>query len=82
MLLAYAYRSETWAILERDLRTQHLAADVQIVRETPFGQRFEIHAPLETPKGRKVIFRSIWQIDHGTEVASIDNNVSEVTYGI
>ncbi|MGD0540236.1 MAG: DUF6883 domain-containing protein [Tepidisphaeraceae bacterium] len=68
MLLRCGYRAEAWEVLESDLRTQHLTVDVQTVRATPFGQRFEIHALLATPKGRRIVFRSIWQIDDGTDV--------------
>jgi hypothetical protein len=68
MLLGCGYRAEAWEVLETDLRTQHLTVDAQIVRKSPYGQRFEIHAPLVTPKGRQVVFRSIWQIDSGTDI--------------
>ncbi len=36
-------------------------------RESSYSGRFEISAPLATPSGRRILFRSIWQIDTGTD---------------
>ncbi len=32
-------------------------------RETTYGMRYEIRAAIQTPSGRQVFLRSIWQID-------------------
>lgn len=68
LLLACGYRADAWDVLEADLRKQHLTSDITIVSENPYGQRFEIVAPLTTPSGRKIVFSSVWQIDTGTDV--------------
>ncbi len=67
LLLSLGYRGDEWQRLEADLRRRHLAADVADWRDTDYGRRFEIAAPLVTPGGRSVLFRSVWQIDTGMD---------------
>jgi uncharacterized protein DUF6883 len=67
-LLGCGYRAEAWHILEADLRSQHLTAEIALSKENFYGRRFEIRAPLATPSGRRIVFQSIWQIDDGTDV--------------
>jgi len=68
LLLSCGYRAEAWQVLETHLRSQHLTIDYTATKNNAFGRRFEIRANLATPSGRTIIFRSIWQIDDGTEV--------------
>jgi hypothetical protein len=68
MLLACGYRADAWHVLEADLRTQHLTAEVALIKDNQYGERFEIHAPLMTPSKRIITVHSIWQIDRGTHV--------------
>jgi hypothetical protein len=68
VLLSLGYRREDWELLERDIRQQHLTADVAVNKENPWGQRYEIRAPLITPSGRTIMIESIWQIDAGSNV--------------
>jgi hypothetical protein len=68
LLLSCGYRFEAWQVLEADLRSQHLIAEFTSVKDNPHGRRFEIQAPLATPSGRQIVFRSIWQIDRGNDV--------------
>ena len=66
LLLTFGYRPEEWTRLADDLRRDHLTADVALQRDTEYGRRFEIIAPLTTPVGRSLVIRSIWQIDTGS----------------
>src|SRR5687767_4984199 len=66
LLISCGYRSDEWRRLETDIRRQHLTAEVTVKRETAYGPRFDIVAPLHTPSGRSILFRSVWQIDTGT----------------
>ena len=66
LLHSLGYESRHWQRLADDLRRQHLTAEVIEQRETTWGRRFEIVAPLTGPSGDTVMFRSIWQIDLGT----------------
>ncbi|MBM4080420.1 MAG: hypothetical protein FJ272_18055 [Planctomycetes bacterium] len=63
----FGYDRANWRRLESDIRMYHLNADVDANRRTPYGMRYEIHAPLQTPSGRALIVRTIWQIDDGTD---------------
>lgn len=66
LLVEFGYSADSWQRLDADIRLFHLNAQVDTVRETAYGTRYEIRAPLETPIGRSLNVRSIWQIDSGT----------------
>jgi hypothetical protein len=68
LLLAMGYRPDHWQQLEADIRSQHLSAEVESTVNNEYGMRFDILAPLQGPSARAVMFRSVWQIDTGTEV--------------
>jgi hypothetical protein len=67
LLISFGYTVKEWGRLADDLRRYHLTSDVVLVRETPYGTRYEIRAPLTTPDDRSLMARSIWQIDVGTD---------------
>lgn len=67
VLLDFGYHIDSWQQLQSDIRRLHLLAEVEIVRQTPYGTRYEIRAPLETPSGRTLTVRTVWQIDKGTD---------------
>ena len=67
LLLSLGYEAECWQQLADDLRREHLTADVIEQRDTIWGRRYEIVAPLTGPFGDTVLFRTIWQIDLGTQ---------------
>ncbi len=54
--------------LESDLRTQHLSLDVTRTSENAYGVVYGVEGPIRTPGGKNVRFRSIWQVDTGTDV--------------
>lgn len=66
-LNSLGYSAQDWQRLDYDLRQQHLTADVVAHRETTWGQRYDIVAPLTGPTGDTVMFHSIWQIDLGSD---------------
>ncbi len=66
LLYSFGYTLENWQQLAIDLRQQHLTNNVTAVRDTMYGKRYEIHAPLMTRDGRSLTIRSIWQIDNDT----------------
>ena len=68
LLLRLGYRADAWQILESDLRAHHLTVAATAAKDNAYGRRYEIRAPLATPSGRPIVFESIWQIDHGTDV--------------
>lgn len=71
LLISLGYKLDDWHRLAADVRQYHLSADVAIVRETEYGVRYEISAPILTPAGKTRPFRSIWQIDTGSTQARL-----------
>lgn len=67
VLNALGYFAENWERLEADIRAQHLTGHTEQESETAYGTRYEIVAELVGPSGRGATFRSIWQIDLGTD---------------
>ncbi len=67
LLLSMGYGPDAWQQLETDLRDQHLSLEVSEETDTEYGRSYAIVAPLRGPAGRIVRFRSVWQIDAGTE---------------
>jgi hypothetical protein len=67
LLESLGYTSASWQQLEADLRSMHLTEDYIATRNTVWGVRYEIVAPLTGPSGDTVMFRSVWQIDLGTD---------------
>jgi hypothetical protein len=61
-------RSDAPQVLESDLRTQHLSLEVTRTSENAYGVVYEIDGPISTPSGQSMRFRSIWQVDTGTDL--------------
>jgi hypothetical protein len=51
--------SEEWSQLEADLRNQHLTQDATLTLPSPYGQKYEMRAPLLGPAGRKAELVSV-----------------------
>ncbi|MCG8450897.1 MAG: hypothetical protein MI725_15125 [Pirellulales bacterium] len=67
LLDSLGYNAANWQLLAKDLRQHHLVADVIGQRDTIWGKRYDIVAPLTGPSGDTVLFHSVWQIDLGTD---------------
>jgi len=67
LLAQFGYYEENGQQLESDIRRFHCNAEVDLTRQTIYGTRYEIRAPLQTPSGRALVVRTIWQIDEGTD---------------
>jgi hypothetical protein len=67
LLYSLGYEAKHWHRLADDLRQQHLTAEVIEERDTIWGRHYDIVAPLTGPSGDTIMFRSIWQIDLGSE---------------
>jgi hypothetical protein len=68
LLIALGYARQEWSRLESDLRDQHLPRDVESVESNEFGIQYAIEAEIRTPSGQSRRFRSIWQVDRGTDL--------------
>ncbi len=67
LLHTLGYNAENWQQLAADLRQDHVSADVAGERDTTWGKRYDIVAPLTGPSGNMVLFHSVLQIDIGTD---------------
>ncbi len=67
LLLSMGYSADAWQRLEADIRISHLTAEVVRQVETEYGMRYEIVAPLPGVSARPAVFRSVWQVDAGTD---------------
>jgi hypothetical protein len=65
LLYSLGYEVQHWRLLAEDILHEHLPAEVVEQRDTIWGKRYEIVAPITGPTGDTVLFRSIWQIDLG-----------------
>lgn len=61
------YTIQNWRQLEADIRSC-LETEVDIIRTTEYGTRYEIRMTLQTPLNIPLTVRTIWQIDDGTDV--------------
>jgi hypothetical protein len=67
LLERFGYTVQNWGRLEADIRSG-LETEVDVVRATEYGTRYEIRMTLQTPLGMLLTLRTIWQIDDGTDV--------------
>ena len=67
LLAQFGYTFQNWRRLEVDIRS-NLDTEVDLVRPTEYGTRYEIRMTLQTPLGVPLTVRTIWQIDDGREV--------------
>ncbi len=77
LLKHFGYSEENWKELANDIRTYHLETEIDRVRHTPYGSRYEIVAELLTPRGRGLRMRTIWQIDDGDDVPRLITMIPE-----
>ena len=66
LLARFGYTASNWKRLEKDIRA-YLDGEVDAVRMTAYGARYEIRMTLQTPTGESLTVRTIWQIDDGTD---------------
>jgi hypothetical protein len=59
LLMQYGYYADNWQQLELDIRQYHLDAEVEVIRETSYGFRYEILGTLLTPIGEELTLRSV-----------------------
>jgi hypothetical protein len=67
LLARCGYTVQNWIRLEEDIRGA-LETEVDWVRTTEYGIRYEIRMTLQSPLGMPLTVRTIWQIDDGTVV--------------
>lgn len=76
-LIQFGYSRENWQQLAVDIRQCHLEANVNTVRETSYGTHYEISEFLQTPSGRQLRVKTVWQIDRETDFPRLITLVSD-----
>lgn len=67
-LARLGYTQADWPRLEADLREQVLSLDAVPVKQSAYGQKYEILGPLTGPNGLAAWIRTIWIILTGETV--------------
>lgn len=68
-LMQIGYKQTQWQVLEKDLREQHLSLEALPGKQSIYGVKYEIVAPLAGPNGQRRWIRSVWMIRKGESVA-------------
>ena len=68
LLAQFGYTADNWRRLEYDIRRCIMDAEIETTRATMYGTRYEIVGLLNTPNGRDLRVRTVWQTDAGTNV--------------
>jgi len=61
------YLLENWQQLERDIRSQVLPIEANLIRKTPYGDMFKIHSTLAGPNGVSLKIITIWMTEYKSQ---------------
>jgi len=64
--VSFGFSSDDWGTLADALRSHARQGDATSVRESPYGTRYDVDGPLDTPSRRSPRIRTVWQIDTGS----------------
>jgi hypothetical protein len=62
------YTRGNWRRLEEDLRALAISGDAELGKDSPYGQKYEIHGILSGPSGRSAEVLTVWIILSGSDV--------------
>jgi hypothetical protein len=65
VFLQYGFRPEAWEELVRVLVNHGRVYDVSKEEQSPFGVRYVVEGPIDTPDGRWLPLRSVWFVETG-----------------
>lgn len=65
---AFGFTSARWDLLHDALLAHAAAHEVVRVVSSPFGAKYLVEGPLQTPDGRDPRVRSVWIIEAGTNI--------------
>lgn len=66
---ALGFSTNNWETLRSALLDLALSADTVPGQQSPFGQKFEIHATLQGPSGRSASVVTVWMVSKGQDFA-------------
>jgi hypothetical protein len=62
------YTVANWQKLEQDLLTLAASGEAEPGRESPYGQKYEIHGILNGPSGKSARVSTVWIVRFGSDV--------------
>jgi hypothetical protein len=75
--LHLGYSQADWEQLDADLREQHLSREAEPGTPSPYGEKYEILAPLTGPNGVTAWVRSVWIVLSGENAARLVTLIPE-----
>ena len=64
----FGFAVDDWRVLAEALRAHVMEHEVARTSDSPHGIRYTVEGELTTPQGRRPLVRTVWVVDHGTEV--------------
>ena len=61
----FSFTPEAWEVLAQALRQHAAQHEIAKIETSPFGKRYVVEGPLQTPSGRAPQVRAVWFIDTG-----------------
>lgn len=65
---AFGFTLARWDLLRDSLLAHAVSHEVARVVDNPYGTKYIVEGPLQTPDGRNPQVRSVWIVDAGTVV--------------
>ena len=62
------YTVANWQRLEQDLLALAVSGEAEPGRESPYGQKYEIHGTLNGPSGRSARVLTVWIVRLGSDI--------------
>lgn len=63
--MAHGFSVEDWETLAKALRRHAAENEVAKTEQTPFGTRYVVEGPFQTPDGRNPMVRVVWFVERG-----------------
>ena len=67
-LATAGYGPDNWPELERELRSQLLAGEAEIIEDNGYGLVYRMDVLLTGPNGQQLDTTTIWMTEHATDV--------------
>ena len=67
--LQFGFRPEQWAVLAEAIKVQARGHTVVLTVDSPWGTRYSVEGPIDTPSGRqpRPRVRTVWILEVGSE---------------